>query len=251
MAQETQQVIGDFAWGGKNLLDVLTANYTRPTTALTTYFNLPKPGADGTSTFPAGHPRANTGLLTHPSLLAAKRDGDLIAIRGNWLRRTFLCRSLSIPPDIAETLGDMLVGLNRVQIVQKRNTEEACKTCHGYIDPIGIGFVQFDQTGRYDSTIAGGEYGLAPALPDLEAAPSFATLAELATKLRGMPEVSDCLAEKVFTYANGREPLAADQCAVAAGADAFASSDNSFPAMLAGLIDAPAFRLRRAPGVTP
>jgi len=26
--------------------------------------------------------RAGTGLLTHPSLLAAKRDGDLIAMRG-------------------------------------------------------------------------------------------------------------------------------------------------------------------------
>jgi hypothetical protein len=66
-----------------------------------------------------------------------------------------------------------------------------------------------------------------------------------------MPEVSACLAEKVFTYASGREPLSADRCTVAAAADAFATGGNSFPAMLAGLIDAPAFRLRRAPGVTP
>ena len=251
MTRETQQVIGDFAWGGKNLLDVLTTNYTRPTAALSSYFSLPTAAADGTATFPTGHPRANTGLLTHPSLLAAKRDGDLIAIRGNWVRRTFLCQSLSIPPDIAEALGEMLVGLNRVQIVQKRNTETACKTCHAAIDPIGIGFVQFDQSGRFDAKIDGAAYGIASALPDAAPDAAFANLAELASKLRAMPEVAGCVAEKVFTYANGREPQYADRCAVSAAATAFAEDGNSFPALLAGLIDAPAFRLRRAPMVTP
>jgi hypothetical protein len=251
MTRETQQVVADFAWGGRNLLDALTANYTRPTAALSSYFGLPTAAADGTATFPAGHARANTGLLTHPSLLAAKRDGDLIAIRGNWVRRTFLCKSLSIPPDVAETLGDMLVGLNRVQIVQKRNTEDACVTCHGSIDPIGIGFVQFDQSGRFDAKIDGTVYGIAPALPDAAPNAAFANLAELAAKLRGMPEVAECLADKVFTYANGREPQAADRCAVSAAATAFADEGNSFPALLAGLADAPAFRLRRAPAVTP
>ena len=211
MTRETQQVIGDFAWGGKNLLDVLTANYTRPTAALSSYFSLPTAAADGTATFPAGHARANTGLLTHPSLLAAKRDGDLIAIRGNWLRRTFLCRSLSIPPDVAEALGEMLVGLNRVQIVQKRNTEELCKGCHSAIDPIGIGLRPVRPDGSLRRERSTGPFTASPsALPDAAPNGAFANLAELATKLRAMPEVSACLADKVFTYANGREPQAAD-----------------------------------------
>jgi hypothetical protein len=142
------------------------------------------------------------------------------------------------------------VGLNRVEIVQKRNTEGQCKTCHAAIDPVGIGFVQFDHTGRFDATINATEYGIAPALPDANS-PGFSTLGELATKVREMPQVAACLANRVFTYANGREPERADTCAIEAAGAAFAQNGNSFAAMLKGMVTEPTFRLRRAPGVTP
>jgi transposase len=183
-------------------------------------------------------------------LLAAKRDGDLIAKRGNWLRRTFVCRSLSIDPAVAEMLGELLVGLSRVEIVKKRNTEAACSGCHALIDPVGIGFVQFDAAGRFDATIDGSVYGVASRLPDA-ANPAFATIAELAGKLQAMPEVSACMATKLFTYTEGREPVRADTCAVEAAAKGFAASSNDFSAMLKGLIADPSFRQRRAAGATP
>jgi hypothetical protein len=251
MTRETQSVVDDFAWGHRDLLGALTASYTRPTAVLSTYYGLPAAAADGTATFPAGHARAGTGVLTHPSLLAAKRDGDLIAMRGNWLRRTFLCRSLSIDPAVAEMLGDLLVGLSRVEIVQKRNTEAACKGCHAMIDPVGIGFVKFDQTGRFDASIDGSVYGVASRLPDATANPAFATVAELASKLQAMPEVSACLASKLFTYTEGREPVRADTCALEGASKGFAAGGNDFSEMLKGLVTEPTFRLRRAAGATP
>jgi hypothetical protein len=251
MTRETQLVIGDFAWGSnRNFLDVLTASYTRPTAALSAFYTLPAAGADGTAQFPATHVRAGSGLLTHPSLLAAKRDGDLIAMRGNWLRRTFLCRSLSIDPGVAEMLGELLVGLTRVEIVKKRNTESGCAGCHAQIDPVGIGFVQFDHTGRYDASIDGAEYGVPAALPDAGSGGRFTTVAELASKLRALPQLSSCLATKVFTYAEGRDPVRADTCAVESASKSFADNGNSFSAMLRGLVASAAFRTRRA-GVTP
>jgi hypothetical protein len=211
---------------------------------------VPAAGADGTAPFPANHVRAGTGLLTHPSLLAAKRDGDLIAMRGNWLRRTFVCRSLSIDPGVAEMLGELLVGLTRVEIVKKRNTEVACAGCHAQIDPVGIGFVQFDHTGRFDATIDGSEYGVPASLPDAGSSGRFGTIAELASKLRALPQLSSCLATKVFTYAEGRDPLRADTCELESATKAFADGGNSFPAMLRGLVSSAAFRTRRA-GATP
>ena len=252
MTRETQLVLGDFAWASStNFLNVLTANYTRPTAALSSFYGLPAAGADGTAPFPSTHVRAGTGLLTHPALLAAKRDGDLIAMRGNWLRRTFLCKTMTIDPAVAEMLGELLVGLTRVEIVKKRNTEASCKGCHALIDPPGIGFVRFDQTGRYDATIDGSEYGVAAALPDAVVSPGFNTLAELATKLQAMPEVSACLATKVFVYAEGRDPVRADTCALESASKTFADNGNSFSAMLRGLVASSTFRTRRAAGVTP
>lgn len=250
MGKETSLVLGDFAWGGRNFLDVLTTSRTRVSPALATFYGLPAPAADGTLEIPAGHVRAGTGLLTHPSLISAKSDGDLIAIRGNWLRKTFLCRHLEVPPDLSDLIGDLLVGLTRVEIVKTRNSHASCKGCHSVIDPVGIGFAQFDQLGRFDKSVDLGVFGVAPGLPDAPN-PAFGSVAELASKLRELPEVSACLSNRVFVYANGREPERNDACGTEGSTQSFAQNGNSFPALLKGLVTAPTFRVRRAPAAAP
>jgi hypothetical protein len=249
MQRETSLVLADYAWSARDFLDVLTTNMTRVTPALATFYGLPAPGSDGTLTFRADHPRANTGLLTHASLLGAKSDGDRIAIRGNWLRRTFLCKSLQVPPEVAEQFGELLVGLTRVEIVKKRNSEAACKGCHASIDPIGIGFEQFDESGRFDASVDVAKYGLSAALPDA-ADPAFDSVAKLASMLRELPEVSSCLTSRLFLYTNGREPQGEDACTVASAASSF-GTQHDFRALVSGLVEAPAFRLRRAASATP
>ena len=248
---ETDAVLHDFAWGGGSLLDALTANYTTVSPELAKFYGLPAPGANGHVDFPAGNIRENSGLLTHASLLGAKSDGDLIAIRGNWLRKTFLCEELAPPPDLADQIGELLVGLTRTEIVNQRNVMSQCKGCHSLIDPIGMGFAQFDQAGRFDGTIDISALQIVPALPDAPGAPEFSSPAELAEKLKGLPGVPECVAKRTFLYVNGREPGDADACTVATVADAFSKGGKSFPALLAGLIETPAFRLRRAPTLTP
>ena len=246
MQEETDKVIADYAWGGKNVFELLTTNQTRVSAAAATYFGLPAPAADGTVTFPAGHPRENTGLLTHPSVLSMKSDGDPIAIRGNWLRKTFLCQHLTIPAALADEIGERLVGLTRQQIVQTRNEDAACKGCHAMLDPIGVGFSQFDATGRFDETADISQWGVTPGLPDAPD-PNFASLGELATKLRALPAVSACLTTKAFLYVNGHEPSTEDACTLDSAAKTFSAGGQSFTSLLKGLVEAPEFRLRRAP----
>jgi hypothetical protein len=245
MQAETDAVMKDFAWGGLNFLDALTANRTHLKPELATFYGLPAPAADGSLTIPSSHVRADTGLLSHASLLGAKSDGDLIALRGDWLRETFLCQHMQVPADVAEQLGEILVGLTRVQIVKERNSRSACKGCHSIIDPIGVGLAKFDRAGRYDESIDISEFGIAPALPDAPS-PPFSSVAELAAKLRAMPEVSACLTSRAFLYVNGREPAASDRCTTQAAEQNFAAESSSFPSLLRGLITAPSFRLRRS-----
>jgi len=214
---------------------------------LAKFYGLAAPGANGRIDFPAGNIRQNSGLLTHASLLGAKSDGDLIAIRGNWLRKTFLCEELAPPPDLADQIGELLVGLTRTEIVNQRNTLTQCKSCHAAIDPIGMGFAQFDATGRFDSSIDLSAIMVAPALPDAEGDNAFSTPAELAELLQALPGVPVCVADRAFLYVNGREPGAADSCTLSSATQAFAAGGQGFPALLAGIVEAPAFRLRRAP----
>lgn len=251
MQAETDSVVQDFAWGGSSLLGMLTANYTTLDPALAKFYGLTAPASNGRLDFPAGNIREKSGVLTHASLLEAKSDGDLIAIRGNWLRKTFLCEELAPPPDLADQIGDLLVGLTRTEIVNKRNSMTQCLGCHASIDPIGMGFAQFDATGRFDSTIDVSGIMVAPALPDAETDQAFSTPAELAQKLAALPGVPACVANRAFLYVNGREPGAADTCTLSSATAAFAGANQSFPALLAGIVEAPAFRVRRAPAATP
>lgn len=247
MKLETQAFLRDFAWTpSADFLGALTANYTYLETNLASYLGLPAPALDGRVDFPAGHPRENTGLLTHPSLISAKSDGDLVAIRGNWLRTTFLCEHIDIDPTALAEIGEELVGLDRYAIIEKRNTEAGCAGCHAQIDPIGVGFVQFDASGRFDDTVDPSLYPIAPAFPDASE-PPFASVQELSTKLRAMPEVGACMASSAFTYGYGRLPTGADSCILEQATTTFADTQHSFVALLQGLIEAPAFRLRRSP----
>jgi hypothetical protein len=223
----------------------LTTNQTRLSPAAATYFGLPAPAADGAVSFPAGHFRENTGLLTHPSLLSMKSDGDPIAIRGNWLRRTFLCQQLAVPASLADEIGERLVGLTRQEIVQSRNTDATCKGCHAMIDPIGVGFAKFDSTGRYDETADIAQWGVTPGLPEA-ADPAFANIGELSAKLRALPAVSACLAHKAFLYVNGHEAANEDACALVSAGNTFSAGGQSFASLLKGLVEAPEFRLRKA-----
>ncbi len=245
MQAETDAVDKDYAWGGLNFLDALTTSRTRLDAKLATFYGLPAPAADGSVDIPASHVRAGSGLLTHGSLLGAKSDGDLIALRGKWLRHTFLCAKMEVPASVAEQLGELLVGLTRVQIVKERNMRNECKGCHSIIDPIGVGLAGFDRAGRFDETLDITEFGVTPGLPDAPD-PAFASVAELAAKLRAMPQVSACLTSRAFLYVNGREPVAADQCTVQAAGQSFSSSSSAFTALIRGLVQDRSFRLRRS-----
>jgi hypothetical protein len=251
MQAETDAVVKDHAWGGQGLLDMLSSPYTKVSGPLATFYGLPAPGADGRVDVPAGHERYGSGLLTHASLLGAKSDGDLIAIRGNWLRRTFLCEELAPPPDLADQIGDLLVGLTRTEIINTRNSTPECRGCHAMIDPIGVGFAQFDASGRFDAALDVSGITVTPALPDSPEPSAVATVGELSAKLRAMPLVPSCVTDRAFLYVNGREPAAADQCAVSSMTEAFVSGGQTFPSLLGGIVESPVFRLRRAPAPAP
>jgi len=226
-------------------LDALTANHTTVTPALGSYYGL-GPGAQGRLEFAATDPRYNAGLLGHGALMSQKTDGDKISVRGNWLRRTFLCESLDIPAEVAASLGETLVGLTSTQIIVERNADVSCKKCHSKIDPIGVGLAYFDATGRYDSEVDLASYPILPAFPDASD-PSFTSLAELALKLQEMPKTAQCLSERVFLYAHGRHPEVSDSCTSTHASGAFTNEGGSLAAIIRSLVLSPSFRSRRAP----
>ncbi len=252
MIGESERLLDDFAWApGTSLLDSLTANYTYVTPALATFYGLSASGSGFVRVdFPAGHARENTGLLTHAALISSKSDADLLAMRGKWLRNSFLCEKLEVPADLLDEIQTEVAGLSYLEVIQKRNTLGTCSGCHALIDPIGVGFVQYDSLGTYDASVMPADFGLTPrfnALAEGQESFDFQSLAELSAALEKMPALGSCIAEKAFVYTQGRFPEDVDRCALDAVAQRFAADGFSFGSLLAGLIESPTFRLRRAP----
>ncbi len=252
MIGETAAVLQEFAWTpGLALTDALTANFTYVTPQLGAFYGLPSSGSGSGEalqkvTFPAGHPRENSGLLTHAALISAKSDADLISYRGKWLRGAFLCQKLEVPSGLLDELASELSGLTYLQVVEKRNSQQPCAGCHALIDPVGVGFAQYDSAGHYDPQVSPSDYGLTPRFEGAPQ-PAFQSLAQLSAQLKQMPELASCMAEKAFVYTQGRFPGPEDRCALEAVGKRFADGGFAFPTLLAALVQSPSFRLRRAP----
>jgi hypothetical protein len=118
------------------------------------------------------------------------------------------------------------------------------------MDPIGLGFENFDSVGAYrtmdglgavDPTgqiLAGGS--------DLDG--SFTGALELINRLAQSTEVQDCAASQWFRFSMGRMESTNDACSISSLRDSFRSSGGNIRDLLARIVLSPAFRSVRLNG---
>jgi hypothetical protein len=111
------------------------------------------------------------------------------------------------------------------------------------LDPVGLGLERFDGIGRYREAYGNGD-PISPegVLPDGTA---FGGPAELGALLAQDPRVSTSVAEKLFTYALGREIEDYDAQTLAALNASWASRGVTLENLLKEVVVSDAFRFRR------
>lgn len=246
---ETHDLLGEIAWSeDRPFTDVFTAGHAHLGSRLATFYGVQADPATGEAVFPSDSPRAGSGIFTHPAILSAKSDGDLVAKRGAWFRRTFLCQTIEVPPGLFETLGDRLVGLTYLEVLAERNEDPACAGCHALLDPIGVGLAQWNFAGLYDAEIDPSTFGITAAVPGFED-PEFGSPAELGQRTSASPAVQACLAERMFLYTHGREAETASgehTCSVDGTLERFTSTGR-FRDLVLGIVGDDQFRYRKNP----
>jgi uncharacterized protein (DUF1800 family) len=122
------------------------------------------------------------------------------------------------------------------------------------MDPIGIAFERFDADGRARAQDGGKPIDASGAITTAAGDTiRFADGIELMDSLARHPAVNRCFVRKLFHYAFGREPQAADQCALAQLEKRFSDSsdqgglDGDVRALVAELVTHDTFLLRRTP----
>jgi hypothetical protein len=156
MRRETELFFYNLVRENRSLNELFTANYTYVNEALAKHYDMP--GVVGTQfrkvSYPAGSPRS--GIFGHGSVLTltsvANRTSPVL--RGKWVMEVLMGSPPPPPPpnipDLEKTEGAkegrMLTTRERMEI---HRANASCKSCHQFIDPIGLALDNFDVMGRW------------------------------------------------------------------------------------------------------
>jgi hypothetical protein len=205
---------------GRDLRTLFTTPTTFVTPELARFYGLPVPaGTDPARVdLPASGPRA--GLLMHAGLLALNAHDSTTSPtrRGKFVRESLLCQSIpDPPPNVDTTLPDSAPVNTARGRVEAHLASPSCASCHALMDPIGLGFENFDAVGAYrdregglpidasgtlDGTAFPGARGLAQAVAQHAAVPGCFTTTLLrqaagaVLETAGEREVADALTTK-------------------------------------------------------
>ena len=192
-------------------------------------------------------PTERVGLLTQAAFLTrhAHRDQTSPVHRGILVRENLLCQPLASPP---ATVNTMPPPVSEATTTRERflahEADPSCAQCHVLIDPIGLGFENYDPIGAFRSldanrpVDASGEISQAGA--DLDG--TFVGAVELSQKLAQSSRVRDCLANQWLRFALGRMEANDDACSVQTIHEAFSASGGNVRQLLSSIVRSDSFR---------
>ncbi|MBC8087119.1 MAG: DUF1585 domain-containing protein, partial [Phycisphaerae bacterium] len=148
-------------------------------------------------------------------------------------------------PDLEQTVGAkdgrQLTTRERMEL---HRADPSCKTCHQYMDPIGLALDNFDVTGRQRFRENGALLDTRGTMYD---GMEISTPAQLITSLLSRPiPLTRSFTENLMAYALGRRVEDFDQPTVRAIAKDAQAKGNRFSAYVMGVVNSSAFRQKRA-----
>ena len=233
--------------GDGRLQTLLSAPFTIASPDLLSLYGASaSPAADGTVQL---DPMQRAGLLTQAGYLAAHAHANQTSPvhRGLLVRKNLLCTDLPDPPANVNTNPPTPdpSSTTRQRFEQHRN-DPSCAGCHQLLDPIGVGFENYDAIGRYRTNENGLPIDSAGELVSAGmSSGTFNGAVELAKKLSTSPEVRACVQKQWFRFSLGRFEGAEDACTLKSLNDDFAASDFDVKKLLLSLVTSDAFRYRK------
>jgi hypothetical protein len=256
LIHESELFVQSVFGSGGTYKDLLTATHTFVNPTLAQFYGIAYPGS-GTEFLRVDAVPHRAGLLTQASVLAGHSRPDLSSAvkRGYMIRKSLLCTvppppsGITIPPVVKRE------GATARAVFAEHRSKEPCKTCHVFMDPLGLPLENFDEFGRYRDTDQGqpvdatggltlvGSKGsvIEPELAPVDGA------ADLGTQLAALPETQKCLVQTWFRYAAGHEEEALDRCTINALIERFGGTGGKLDDLLVAIATSDGFRYRMDP----
>jgi hypothetical protein len=247
MRRETALFFNSVVRDDRNVLDLLTADYTFVNERLARHYGIPN--VTGAEFRRVTLPEYRRGLLGEGSILTLTSVADRTSpvLRGKWVMEVLIGSPPPPPPPDVPALDDSVTAtaggkrLSTRQRMEEHRANPSCNSCHRVIDPLGLALENFDATGAwrikdnevpvdvvgdlYDQTRMDGPAGLRAAL------------------LKHSDMVLRSFAENLMTYALGRRLEYTDMPAVRAIVNGAAKQNNKMSAYILGVVNSAAFRM--------
>jgi hypothetical protein len=232
LRQETEMFFQSILDENRSVLTLLDADYAFLNDRLADHYGLPRTGSSSlVRTTVRGTRRG--GILSQGSFLAVTSQPNRTSPvkRGKWVLANLLCAEPPPPPPNVPPLPE---GSGRSGTLRQRfeahRANPACASCHSAMDPIGFGLENFDAIGRWrDRDTEGSLIDSSGMLPGNH---PFNGAKELASVLEQDPRLPACVVRQLFTYALGRGPTPADECALSQLGNKFEATGNRLADLL-------------------
>jgi hypothetical protein len=252
--RETELLFDNIIREDRNVLDLLTADYTFVNERIAKVYRIPNVTGEAFQRVTLAD-ESRRGILGHGSMLMLTSVADRTSPvqRGKWIMEVLLGSPPPPPPpnvpDLDETKavkeGKLLSVRGRMEEHRKN---PACASCHRVIDPLGLALENFDVVGAWRINDSGAPVDASGTLYD-------------GTDLHGPPSLRQALlnrsesmirnfTENLMSYAIGRRVEYFDQPAVRAIVKKAAQNDNHFSSFVLGVVNSAAFQMSQAEPVT-
>ncbi len=230
----------------RNVLDLLTADYTFVNERLARHYGIPYVSGSQFRRVTLTDD-ARRGLLGKGGVLMVTSHVDRTSpvVRGKWLLENLLGTPPPPPPANVPPLKETEQGQKprtmRAQMEEHRRNP-VCANCHKLMDPIGFALENFDAIGTWRTSDGGSSIDASGMLADGTKVDSVVTLREA---LLQRPNVFvGTLTEKLLTYALGRGLNYQDMPVVRAIDREAAGLDYRFSSIILGIVTSVPFQMR-------
>ncbi|MBL8815572.1 MAG: DUF1592 domain-containing protein [Planctomyces sp.] len=243
MARETEIFFNTIVKEDRSLDEFLSADYTFVNERLARHYGLQGiTGEEYVRVSLGGTNRA--GVLTHASILTlTSNPGRTSPVkRGKWIMENILGEAPPPAPPAVPQLEETAKAMPNLSLreqLELHRKDPGCASCHKSMDPLGLGFENFDATGRWREK--DGEKPI-DASGELPSGQKFNGAIELIGIVRDRREqFHRALTERMMVYALGRGLEYYDKCAVDKSLELQKQHGFRFSALIEGIVTSDPF----------
>jgi hypothetical protein len=246
MRTETSLFVDSIKREDRNVLDLLTADYTFVNERLARHYGIPNVyGSQFRRVTITDENRR--GLLGQGSVLAVTSypNRTSVVLRGKYILENILGTPPPSPPANVPPLKETGEGgkvLPLRALMEQHRASPACATCHRVMDPLGFSLENFDATGKWRTKETAGTVDASGQLAD--GTPVDGPVALRKALLRHPEQFVRTMTEKMLTYALGRGLEYYDMPVVRTIARDAAAQNFRFSSIVLGIVKSTPFQMK-------